>query len=268
MRRSTADMMRASLDRIADRTSVTLEAFNRAIDPFGSAPTDPALQHEVDALLRPVLARDFARVKRKFDENDEYVFVEEGLPAEIVARIRAEVVVSRATRSVAPWHRAAGSIGYRQIQREAPFTAAFYRSAVLREYVSALSGKPIQCRRDDDDHACTFYVYSKPGDRMAYHYDVCGCEDGVSYSLIVGVINNCSQKLLVKLRRDEQPLRLSTPPGTLVTFSGSKLLHGVSRLGRKRPTRRLVKVMADTFLHFGVGGLVKRVRERVRAAAR
>ncbi len=153
----------------------------------------------------------------------------------------------------------------------------------MRDYVSALAGKPILCRPDDDDHGCTFYLYTKPGDRMAYHYDTCGCEDGVSYSLILGVINDCTQKLLVKLRRNEPPLRLSTTPGTLVTFSGSKLLHGVSRLGRnelrvvvglayitderRRPTRRLVKTMADTFLNFGVGTLVNRVRARVRPAA-
>jgi hypothetical protein len=274
-------MMRTSLDRIADKTADALEAFNKRVDPSGGARTDPALQNEVDALLRPPLARDFARVKREYDQNDEYVFVEDGLPAELISRIRREVVLSHATRSVVPWQRAAGSVGYRRIQRDAPFTAALYRSPVLREYVSALSGKPIHCRPDHDDHACTFYVYSKPGDRMAYHRDVCGCEDGASYSLIIGVINDSTQKLLVKRRR--QTLRLSTPPGTLVTFSGSKLLHGVSRLGRSElrvvvglayitndrqpPTRRLVKVMADTFSNFGVGGLVNRVRARARSAA-
>jgi hypothetical protein len=33
------------------------------------------------------------------------------------------------------------------------------------------------------------------------------------------------------------------------------------------PTRRLVKVFADTFFHFGVGGLVKKVTRRRGARA-
>ena len=267
------------LDRIADRAADKLDAFNRSVDPLGCAPTDPELQAEVDALLRPALARNFEQTAREFAANNEFVVVEHGLPTEIIDRVAREVVVEHATRSVVPFHRKAGSIGYRRMQREAPFTAAIYRSAVMRDYVSALSGKPIICKPDDDDHACTFYVYTQPGDQMAYHYDLCGCEDGASYSLIIGVINDSTQKLLVALHRGdatraEQALQLATPPGTLITFSGSKLFHGVSKLGRNElrvvlglayatsnyqpPTRRLVKVLADTFFHFGVGGWLKR----------
>lgn len=275
--------MGAYVDRITDRAADALDSFNRSMDPDGSAATDPTLQDEVDDLLRPTLARDLDRVKARFDEGDEFVVVDRGLSDEVIDRIRREIVFEHATRSAVPWHRAAGSIGYRRIQREAPFTAAVYRSAVLREYVSKLTGKPILCKSDDDDHACTFYVYTKAGDRMAYHYDICGCEDGGSYSLIIGVVNDSSQKLLVQLHkksreRKTQAFGIATPPGTLITFSGSKLLHGVSRLGEKEtrvtlglayrttdyqpPTRRFVKVFADTFFHFGVGGLVKRVTRR------
>jgi hypothetical protein len=271
-------------DRIVDKAADKLDAFNRSMDPIAGAPTDDALQAEVDELLRPALARDLARVQRQFAENDEYAHVEAGLPAELIDRIRREVIVSHATRSVWPWHRAAGSIGYRRIQVEAPVTAALYRSSVMRDYVSALSGKPIHCRSDDDDHACTFYVYSRPGDQMAYHYDVCGCEDGASYSLIIGVTNDCTQKLLVELHRGDptrkqQSLQISTTPGTLITFSGSKLWHGVSKLGHNElrvtlglayvtttyqpPTRRFTKVMADTLFHFGLGGLLKRAASAI-----
>jgi hypothetical protein len=266
-------------DRIVDKAADKLDAFNRSMDPIAGAPTDAALQAEVDELLRPALARNLPEVQRQFAENNEYSHVADGVPAELIDRIRREVIVEHATRSVWPWHRAAGSVGYRRIQVEAPVTAALYRSAVMREYVSALSGKPIYCRSDDDDHACTFYVYSRPGDQMAHHYDVCGCEDGASYSLIIGITNDCTQKLLVELHhndptRETQSLRISTTPGTLITFSGSKLWHGVSKLGPKElrvtlglayvttdyqpPTRRLTKVMADTLFHLGIGGLLKR----------
>jgi len=267
------------VDRVADIVADRLDAFNHAVDPVAGAASDPALQAEVDALLRPALSRDLDRVRRDFVENDEYVCVEHGLPAEIVDRIQQEIVVGRATRSVVPWYRAAGSIGYRRIQREAPFTAALYRSRAMIDYVSALCGKPIHCKSDDDDHACTFYVYSKPGDRMSFHYDVCGCEDAASYSLIIGVVDDSTQKLLVELHRGDdartpRSLAISTRPGLIITFAGSKVWHGVSRLGRNelrvtlglayatndhQPSkRRLVKVMADTLFHFGLGGKLNR----------
>ena len=264
------------IDVVAGKVADRLEAFNHAMDPVRGGATDAALQADVDAALAPALARDFDAVKQRFADDNEYVLVEHGLPPALVERIRNEVVVAHATRSVMPWHRAAGSIGYRRIQTEAPVTAAVYRSKVLRDYVSALCGKPIQCKPDDDDHACTFYVYSKAGDRMSFHYDICGCEDAESYSLIIGIIDDSSQRLLVELHKDtprHQSLQIATKPGLVITFAGSKLWHGVSKLGKNElrvslglayatnntyqpPRRRLVKVMADTFFHFGVGGLL------------
>jgi hypothetical protein len=267
------------IDRIAGRIADRLDAFNRAVDPIAGAATDPALQAEVDELLAPALARDLDEVRARFADDDEYVLVEHGLPTEITDRIRREVNLARATRSVVPWYRAAGSIGYRRIQVEAPFTAALYRSQAMRDYISALSGKSVQCKRNDDDHACTYYVYTKPRDGMAFHYDVCGCEDGASYTMIIGIIDDSTQRLLVELHRGnraraQQSLRIATRPGMMITFAGSKLWHGVSRLGRgelrvtlglayettrhRPPRRHLVNAVADTFFHFGVGALVKR----------
>jgi hypothetical protein len=269
------------IDQIAGRVADRLDAFNRAVDPLAGAATEPALQAEVDALLAPALAHRLDEARRSFAADDEYVAVEDGLPMAVVERIRREINRGQATRSVVPWYRSAGSIGYRRIQREAPFTAAFYRSRALVDYVSALCGKTVACKPDHDDHACTFYVYDRPGDRMVHHYDTCGCEDGASYSLIIGIIDDSTQRLLVDLHRGDRTrtrrsLRLATRPGTVVTFAGSKLWHGVSRLGRNEvrvtlglayqtshvrpPRRRLVNAVADTFFHFGVGGALKRWR--------
>lgn len=276
----------ARIDRLADRLADRLDAFNHSADPIAGAATDAALQAEVDSLLAPALSRNLEEARKAFAENNEYVQVEQGLPAHVIERIRQEVNLAHATRSVVRWYRSAGSIGYRRIQIDAPFTAAVYRSSAMREYVSALCGKTVQCKSDDDDHACTFYVYDKPGDRMSFHYDVCGCEDAASYSMIIGVIDDSTQKLLVELhRRDKtrkrQSLRISTSPGMMITFAGSKVWHAVSRLGRDElrvtlglayatnnhqpPRRRLIKVVADTFFHFGIGGMLK---SRARARAR
>jgi hypothetical protein len=96
--------------------------------------------------------------------------------------------------------------------------------------------------------------------------------------MIIGIIDDSTQKLLVELRRGDataaQSFAISTKPGLMITFAGSKVWHGVSRLGRNElrvtlglayatdnrqpPKRRLVKVTADTLFHFGLGGMLKR----------
>src|SRR5688572_30454687 len=108
---ASSDLRRKALgqfDRIVDKAADKLDAFNRSMDPIAGAPTDDALQAEVDELLRPALARSFPEVQKQFAENNEYSRVEDGLPAELIDRIRREVIVDHATRSVWPWHRAAG----------------------------------------------------------------------------------------------------------------------------------------------------------------
>ena len=102
--------------------------------------------------------------------------------------------------------------------------------------------------------------------------------------MIIGVVDDSTQRLLVELHRGDgarrrQSLQISTRPGVMITFAGSKVWHGVSRLGRNElrvtlglayaannrqpPRRRLIKVMADTFFHFGLGGMVKRRHRRL-----
>jgi hypothetical protein len=275
--------VRRYVDTLADRAADRLDAFNRAVNPVKLGVVDTGLQAEVDAMLRPALERHLDAVRAEFWTNDEYVHVPSGLPPELVERIRSELDLSKATRSFGIWHRAAGSIGYRRIQAEAPVTAAVYRSQAMLDYLSALTGKRIYCRDDADDHACTFYVYTRPGDHMGFHHDICGCEDGAAYSMIIGVIDDSTQQLLVELRHGDpvraRSLRVSTPPGTLISFSGSKLLHGVSKLGRNErrvtlglayvtttfrpPVRKLVKVTADTLFHFGIAGWVERAKRRL-----
>ena len=93
------------------------------------------------------------------------------------------------------------------------------------------------------------------------------------------MVDDSTQKLLVELHRGDdartpRSLAISTRPGLIITFAGSKVWHGVSRLGRNelrvtlglayatndhQPSkRRLVKVMADTLFHFGLGGKLNR----------
>jgi len=276
-------MLRQYVEAFVDRAADRIDAFNRAANPvYTQAAVEPAIQAEVDALLHNALFRDREAHRAEFAANDEYIHLARGLPSALIGRIRREVDISQATRSVGFWHRSAGSVGYRCLQASAPYTTAVYRSQVMLDWLSALTGKPMLCRDDYDDHACTFYVYTKPGDHMGFHYDICGCEDGAAYSLIIGVIDESTQQLLVELHRNDparkQAHRISTTPGTLIAFSGAKLWHGVSRLGHderrvtlglayvttshRPPFRKLVKVTADTLFHFGLGGVIKSYARR------
>jgi hypothetical protein len=280
LRRSAEKLVDTAADKTADR----LDSFNKSMNVGGCVATTPQLQREVDDMLAASLTDTIDAARSEFTDNNEYIHRVHGLPASVINRVRQEIHVANVTRSIVPWHRKAGSIGYRRIQSEAPFTAALYRSPVMLNYLRELTGKPIKCKADDDDHACTFYVYTEPGDHMGYHYDICGCEDGASYSLIIGVIDDSTQQLLVDLHnddasRDTQKLKISTTPGTLIAFAGSKVWHGVSKLGKNQqrvtlglayaisdyhpPMRRLVKVSADTLFHFGIGGMVKNVRRKL-----
>lgn len=273
-------MLRAAVERVVDRAADRLDAFNRSMNPVPPGAGVPeALQAEVDAALATALGPGLDAARAAFADGDEFLHLPAALPASLIERLRAEATAAHATRSVGLWHRRAGSVGYRRIQRQAPVAAAIYRSEALLGYLRALTGKPLMCRPDDDDHACTFYVYTRAGDHMGYHYDLCGCEDGAAYSCIIGVIDDSTQRLLVQLHRHDparvRPLSIATTPGTFIAFSGSKLWHAVSPLGHRErrismglayvttthrpPMRKLVKVVADTVFHFGLGGVLARL---------
>jgi hypothetical protein len=197
---------------------------------------DPALQRRVDETLRASLRDRRAAIKAAYDEADEFVVVPELLPAPLVRDLIAELPALRVTRSTMPWVRQAGSAGYPQLQRRAPTLTAVYRSPVLKQWCAELAGREMTYKSDADPHAAAVYFYTRPGDWMDHHYDGCGCEDNVSYTVIIGLEDRSTQQFLALLhrggaRRPEQHLCISTPPGTAIAFCGSKVFHGVSRLG-------------------------------------
>jgi NAD(P)-dependent dehydrogenase (short-subunit alcohol dehydrogenase family) len=234
-----------------------------------------SVQVEVDrALKRAFEALDFDAVKRAFQEQDEFVFLERVLPADLAARMAAEVTAPalHRSRSWLPFIRSAGHVGYRDLSARAPTTVAVYRSPVFIDFMSRLTGKPLYLKSDQDDHACTTYEYTRSGDGMRFHYDTCGCEDEASYSMIIGLIDRSSQELLCDLhkknpRRPVKRVALKVHPGSMALFCGSKVWHGVSPLGSgehrvvlslayaSNPAmtkpRRFIENVKDAVLYFG-----------------
>lgn len=251
---------------------------------LGSTPAaEPAnTQREVDQLLtRAFEALDFDVIKKAFDEQDEFVFLERVLPEGLAARMADEATAPslRRFRSVLPFIRSAGHVGYRELAARAPVTTAVYRSPVFIDFMSRLTGKPLYLKSDNDDHACATYEYTRKGDGMRFHYDTCGCEEGASYTMIIGLIDRSSQRLLCDLHKKSDTKRVErvsvkVEPGSMALFCGSKVWHGVSPMGEgerrvvlslsyaSEPTmtkpRRFAENLKDAVLYFGPSALFQK----------
>jgi NADP-dependent 3-hydroxy acid dehydrogenase YdfG len=161
----------------------------------------------------------------------------------------------------------------------APGITALYRSPVFLELMARLTGKPMYLKSEQDDHACATYEYTRAGDGMKFHYDTCGCDEGASYSMIIPLVNRSTQQLICDLHRKDpgrtlKRLTLTTRPGSMVLFCGSKVWHGVTPLGKderrivlslsyaSKPempaARRLSENVKDALLYFGPSALWQR----------
>lgn len=195
---------------------------------------DAGLQRRVDDALRAALAPRRAALHAAYLDADELVVVPSLVSPEVTEAMVAELPGLRRARSLMPHVRKAGATGYQELQRRAPTITALYRSSVLKDWCAELAGRPMFYKSDADPHAAAVYFYTRPGDWMDYHYDGCGCEDNVSYSLIIGLEDRSQQQFLAVVRRGtaaESHLCVTTRPGTGIVFCGSKTWHGVSRLG-------------------------------------
>jgi hypothetical protein len=175
-----------------------------------------------------------------------------------------------------PLIRSAQNVGWRTLQRISPLATALYSSPAFLEWMGLLAGRPLQLKDRADDHACTTYEYTRAGDHMRPHYDTCGCEPGASYTQLLALHDQSTQRLIVDLPAERRALQ--TRPGTLVVFCGSKVRHSVSPLGAGErrvmlsmsyasdptmtPWNRLYQNVKDALLFFGPGVLLRGVRRR------
>jgi len=242
---------------------------------------DPTVR--IDDDLRRALERaDWERVSSEYLDQDELVVLDQGVPAGVLEQLQAELdrLKDRVHRNHIPTIRKGGNIGYREIIRNAPAMTALYRSPYLIEYVSRLAGKRLFLKSPKDEHACTLYFYSEARDKMRFHYDTCGCEDGASYTVIIGLVNRTQATLRCRLHtknphRAERELAIATHPGSVVIFCGSKIYHAVTPLRageyravlslsyvteQKQPKGfwRFTENAKDSLLYFGLPALMQK----------
>jgi hypothetical protein len=232
--------------------------------------------------IRDAIARlDVAALTQRFHEQNEFIFLENFLPPELVTALTEEArrLIPTAYRRRVPWVRKAGTVGQTPIAKGAPFLNALYHSPSFLAFAQELCGAPLMVKHERDAHAATLYVYQRPGDHVGWHYDDCGCEGEASYTATVGLINDSQSVVQFRLWENDpaktQTLSLPAAPGSLAFFCGSKVYHRVTPLGEgeervvysfshvtagKRLTgaRRFKENFWDALLYFGPKALFQK----------
>jgi hypothetical protein len=242
----------------------------------------------VTALVRAALATvDVEAVRRRYQAQNEFVYLERWLPPPLVARLLSEVerVRPAINRSFIPRHKKGGSVSFYTLREQAPTILALYRSAAFVDFLAGVTGARLQPCPPDDPHACALYFYTEPGDHIGFHFDT-SYYRGARYTVLVGLIERSSSRLVCRpfKRRPERPpveTALATHPGTLILFNGDTLWHAITPLGAGEervsltlqyvtdpsmsPARRLVSNLKDAFAYFGVRQVFLRRRASARA---
>jgi hypothetical protein len=226
------------------------------------------------AIAASLNSHDAKKLRSEFDAQGAFLFLEDFLPGAVTARLAeaVESVKDSVNRNYLPGHKQGGSVSRYTIDELAPYIAELYRSTALREWLSRLSGEPLQLSPADDAHAYALYFYTRPGDHIGWHYDT-SYYRGRRYTLLIGVIDQSSCRLDYELHTREpdvavQPGSLRLPPGGLVFFDGDRLRHRISPLGeqeirvsltfeyvtdpRMNAWWRLISNMKDALAYFGL----------------
>jgi hypothetical protein len=170
---------------------------------------------------------------------------------------------------------------------KAPVFVELYRSPAFIDFISRLVGHPVMPCPDDDPLACALYFYNQPGDHIGFHYDT-SYYKGARYTVLMGLVQRSVEcRLVCQLHKGDasramQELRLTTLPGAMVIFNGSKLWHEITPIegGAERivltmecvtnpemgALNRFVSNMKDAIAYFGfsavLGGALSRRRRK------
>jgi hypothetical protein len=237
-----------------------------------------SLSEEVSQVIQ---ALEFEPTQQRYWAQNECVFLERFLPADVVEhwllpdvdRLRADV-----HRNYIPRHKKGGSVSYYALMEKAPVFLELYRSPAFIEFMSRLVKAPLMPCPTHDPHACALYYYTEPGDHIGFHYDT-SYYKGARYTVLMGLVQHSIQcQLVCQLykndpQRDIKELRLSTTPGSMVIFNGSRLWHAITPLeeGAERVVltmeyvtnpemgalNRFISNMKDAIAYFGFSAVMR-----------
>jgi hypothetical protein len=212
-------------------------------------------------------------VRRRYWEQNEFVYLERWLPAPLVDRMVAEVnrVRPSINRNYIPRHKKGGSVSFYTLVEQAPTIVALYRAPAFIEFLAGLTGQRLQACPPSDPHSCALYYYTEPGDHIGFHFDT-SYYRGARYTVLVGLVERSSSRLVCQLYKNEPSrapveVKLATHPGTFIFFNGDKLWHSITPLGEgeervsltleyvtdpsMNPVKRLFSNLKDAVAYFG-----------------
>ncbi len=233
-----------------------------------------------EELAETVKRSDRQNLRRTYWSQNEFIHLEHFLPSMVFEPLLAELdlLQSDIHRNYVPGHKQGGSVSYYSIREKAPAMLALYQSLALRTFLDQLTDAELKRCPEDDPHACALYYYTKPGDRIGYHYDT-SYYKGARYTVLIGLVEHSERCRLVARVGTGEPVEnlpetsFRMDAGTMVVFNGDKLWHAVTPLGEGErrviltlqyvtdqqmgPVKKLFSNMKDAFAYFGPAALIR-----------
>lgn len=194
---------------------------------------------QVEEALREALgALDMERVVEAFHAQRQFIFLPDFLPPSLVDGLAAEYreLKPAVHRSYVPVFKKGGAVSHYTLTERAPLYRALFKSPAYLEFMRRLTKRELVACPDEDPHATALYVYTEPGDQVGFHYDVCYYDEGTTYTVLIGIVDDSSARLEGRLFKDgprEAPedLSIRTGRGSMVIFNGCSLEHRVTPIG-------------------------------------
>lgn len=229
-----------------------------------------------EAVDRAVGSLNIGRLAEDYWTQNEFLFVPQFFPRELVERLLVPLVQSvkkDLNRNFIPGHKKGGSVSFYTLRETAPGFLDFYRSPRFLSFLTDITKAPLQQCPQTDPHSCALYYYTEPGDHIGFHYDT-SYYKGARYTILMGLVDRApSCKLVCDLYKDDpsreiRRLEINTAPGDLVLFNGDKLWHAVTPLGEGEervaltmeyvtnpdmgPFKRIYSNLKDAVAYFGL----------------
>jgi hypothetical protein len=242
---------------------------------------DETQQAFLEHVNRAVGAINFDEIRRTYWDQNEAVFIDQFLSGDAVERYllpEVEQLRVHIHRNYIPRHKKGGSVSYYTLLEKESLLLTLYRSPAFIDFLSRMTGAPLQRCPENDPHSCALYYYTEPGDHIGFHYDT-SYYKSARYTVLMGLIQkteNC--QLVCHLYKDDpkrevKEVQIATQPGSMVIFNGDKLWHAITPLGKGEERvvltmeyvistemgkfKRFVSNMKDAVAYFGFSELLK-----------
>ncbi len=131
--------------------------------------------------------------------------------------------------SYIPTHKKGRTLSYEEIYGHAPGCLAFYHSAEVQNWISAVVGERVYATPEQDQSSLSMLCYSEPGDHIQWHYDH-NFYRGRHFTVLLSLYNasadgGLSTSRLVYRGECGSEIEVDTSPNVLVVFEGARVLH-------------------------------------------